>query len=84
MTDASRDEPRATLEPVTPTSPLYHRIRGALALWKRLTGPLYWLYEGRLEQSVRHGPLPKHIGLIMDGNRRFAKTTGLGVTAGHD
>lgn len=87
MTDAApRDEPRATLESVTPPTSLlrHHRVRGVLALWKRLTGPLYWLYEGRLERSVRHGPLPKHIGLIMDGNRRFAKTTGLGVTAGHD
>lgn len=87
MTDASpRDDARAKLEPVTPpTSLLRHRrVKGMLALWKRLTAPLYWFYEGRLEGSVRRGPLPKHIGLIMDGNRRFAKNTGLGVTAGHD
>lgn len=27
--------------------------------------------------------LPKHVGIIMDGNRRWAKKRGLGVVAGH-
>lgn len=83
---SARDRPpHATLEPVTPTTLLNpRRLKGMLEVWKRLTGPLYWLYEGRLERSVRSGPLPKHIGLIMDGNRRFAKNSGLGVAAGHD
>ncbi len=27
--------------------------------------------------------LPKHVGIIMDGNRRWAKKKGLGVVAGH-
>ena len=59
-------------------------VKRVLNVWERLTGPLYWLYESRLERSVRHGPLPKHIGLIMDGNRRFAKSIGLDVATGHD
>jgi short-chain Z-isoprenyl diphosphate synthase len=74
-------EPRGRLQGVAPPAPTIQR---ALSAWKTLTGPLYWLYEGRLERSVRHGTLPKHIGLIMDGNRRFARSVGLGVTAGHD
>jgi len=30
------------------------------------------------------GAMPKHIGIIMDGNRRFARAVGLDVKAGHD
>lgn len=29
------------------------------------------------------GPVPKHIGLIMDGNRRFAKKRDISLAAGH-
>jgi len=39
--------------------------------------PAYKYYGWRLERQVRKGPLPHHIGLILDGNRRFAKTLGL-------
>ena len=47
--------------------------------------PLYWLYERRLLSAVKSNPhLPKHIGIIMDGNRRFARAVGLDVKAGHD
>lgn len=59
-------------------------LKRALGAWKTLTAPLYWLYEGRLERSVQGGALPHHIGLIMDGNRRFARSVGLDVAAGHD
>jgi short-chain Z-isoprenyl diphosphate synthase len=52
---------------------------------RRLSKPLYWLYERRLTHAVmRDGALPKHIGIIMDGNRRFARTVGLDLKAGHD
>ncbi len=37
---------------------------------------LYRLYEGRLFQEVRGGELPRHIGLILDGNRRYARERG--------
>jgi short-chain Z-isoprenyl diphosphate synthase len=57
----------------------------ALGVWEACTRPLYWLYERQLLNDIaRRGILPKHIGLIMDGNRRFARSVGLDVTAGHD
>jgi len=50
-----------------------------------MTRPLYWLYQRRLQQAVKASPhLPRHIGIIMDGNRRFAKAIGMDSVAGHD
>jgi short-chain Z-isoprenyl diphosphate synthase len=46
---------------------------------------VYRLYERRLEDEVRAGPLPAHIGVILDGNRRYAAARGLGdPTRGHE
>ena len=38
---------------------------------------LYALYERRLMQSLRSGPMPRHVGIILDGNRRFGREKGL-------
>jgi short-chain Z-isoprenyl diphosphate synthase len=37
----------------------------------------YRLYEARLRRQLRGALLPRHIGLIIDGNRRWAKAAGL-------
>lgn len=59
--------------------------RRLLGVVKTLERPLYWLYERQLLSAIQNGQrLPKHLGIIMDGNRRFAKTIGLNVTQGHD
>jgi short-chain Z-isoprenyl diphosphate synthase len=52
-------------------------------LLKPLVYPLYRWYEHSLARQVASGPVPTHIGLILDGNRRFARGIGLEATLGH-
>ncbi len=37
---------------------------------------VYKVYEKRLEQLLRDVPGPRHVGVILDGNRRWAKSVG--------
>ncbi len=44
----------------------------------------YRLYERRLRAELRGGALPRHVGVVLDGNRRFARARRLDtVTEGH-
>lgn len=43
-------------------------------MWSR---PLYWLYERRLVRGLTSSRIPAHIGVILDGHRRFARAEGL-------
>ena len=36
----------------------------------------YALYEQRLARSLSGSPLPRHVGVILDGNRRWARAVG--------
>jgi short-chain Z-isoprenyl diphosphate synthase len=38
---------------------------------------LYWIYECRLLNQLKQRPMPRHIGIILDGNRRHARKRGL-------
>ena len=45
---------------------------------------VYGLYERRLDAQVRRGRIPHHVGVILDGNRRFAeKARFASATEGH-
>jgi len=44
---------------------------------------IYKFYEKILWRQIKSGPKPHHIGIILDGNRRFAKGKGLEATDGH-
>ncbi|HLF79048.1 MAG TPA: polyprenyl diphosphate synthase [Dehalococcoidia bacterium] len=46
---------------------------------------IYRLYQRSLEHAVRNGQMPRHVGVVLDGNRRFARKAGLlgGVAEGH-
>lgn len=50
----------------------------------RMLTPLYGLYERQLLRSLRtSGRVPRHIGVILDGNRRWARQTGADPAVGH-
>lgn len=40
---------------------------------KTLMKPLYPIYEQILWREIRKGPIPNHVGIIPDGNRRWAR-----------
>ncbi len=48
-----------------------------------LAGILYGSYEALLGNEIRDKPVPSHVAIIMDGNRRFAKKHGLAQYYGH-
>ncbi|HLI19001.1 MAG TPA: polyprenyl diphosphate synthase [Rhodanobacteraceae bacterium] len=52
-------------------------------LFSPVLRPLYRWYERDLAREVAAGKVPAHIGLILDGNRRFARDIGLEATVGH-
>ncbi|WP_394430926.1 isoprenyl transferase [Streptomyces sp. SGAir0957] len=49
----------------------------------RLRRLLVGLYARRVEGHLDHDQAPKHIGVIMDGNRRWAKAAGSTAAQGH-
>ena len=47
-------------------------------------GFVYGLYTARLRRQLMGGPLPQHVGIVMDGNRRWARERGLASSSlGH-
>ena len=56
--------------------PASKRERTACVAWGAMMGLVYYLYERRLLRQVRDGPMPTHIGIILDGNRRYGHQHG--------
>ncbi len=54
---------------------LYHETR--MGIRETATRPLYRLYEDRLLATLDRDRLPRHIGVIHDGHRRYARSEGL-------
>ena len=54
-----------------------------LRVARRFLSPVYKLYEKRLEREIRKGQVPKHLAVIMDGNRRYAESLGILPHEGH-
>jgi tritrans,polycis-undecaprenyl-diphosphate synthase [geranylgeranyl-diphosphate specific] len=44
---------------------------------------VYRLYEGRLKSQIERDETPSHIGIILDGNRRWAASQGVAQGLGH-
>jgi len=44
---------------------------------------LYGAYERRLVAALRNQSLPRHVGVMLDGNRRWAKANGANTAQGH-
>ncbi len=49
----------------------------------KILAPIYHFYERRLWKEIKNYPMPQHIGVILDGNRRFARKKGLDEKEGH-
>ena len=43
----------------------------------------YRVYERRLLASLADAPIPHHVGVILDGNRRWARASGTSASNGH-
>jgi short-chain Z-isoprenyl diphosphate synthase len=48
-----------------------------LPIGQTLRRPLYRIYEDRLLRALDRSRLPRHVGVIHDGHRRFARAAGL-------
>ncbi len=54
---------------------------------KKIVDPIseyvYKIYERWLYNQIKNGPLPRHVAIIPDGNRRWARKLGLDIREGH-
>ncbi|MBK0866671.1 isoprenyl transferase [Saccharopolyspora sp. HNM0986] len=58
-------------------------VSGSVALKVRLRELIYDVYEWRLRRQLTGARAPRHVGVILDGNRRWAREAGLDIAHGH-
>ncbi len=58
--------------------------RRLLKIGNTILKPLYKIYEKWLWLQIKNGPFPVHIGIIPDGNRRWARRRNLETWKGHE
>ncbi len=63
------------------TKNLFNAIRNRILNYT--LGWVYRFYAWRLENTVMQRPRPKHIGIILDGNRRWARVRSMPPSYGH-
>jgi short-chain Z-isoprenyl diphosphate synthase len=56
---------------------LFTKLVPVGTLARILTSPIYRVYERRLLQQVITAAMPQHVGLILDGNRRYGRDNNL-------
>lgn len=83
LADETTDETPAVATPGWRRLALADLRRHPWRIVRPLLYPLYRWYEHALNRQATTGPIPAHIGLILDGNRRFARGIGLEATLGH-
>jgi short-chain Z-isoprenyl diphosphate synthase len=59
----------------------YHRSVGKVTDAVRRV--LYPAYESRMVKALPHDQIPKHVGVMLDGNRRWAKSVGADTAHGY-
>lgn len=57
--------------------------QGRTAVMVRISDLLYGAYERRLTRKLPKDNLPRHVGVMLDGNRRWAKERGADTASGH-
>ncbi len=45
---------------------------------------VYKIYERKLQSEIKNKPIPHHIGIILDGNRRASRKLGVGIEDGYE
>ena len=73
VTKALRSEVGKKLKKMIEESTVYGKVRREIKRYR----------EKRLKEKVTSLPLPRHIAIIMDGNRRYAKSLGLSEEEGY-
>ena len=59
----------------------------AIGRWLMQSPPVEWAnlqLRDLLIGALRQGPVPEHIAMVMDGNRRFARSKQIEVVEGHN